>query len=109
MWGGRFTVSGIDIAVLAARAALTAAYPLLVQEYTDAKTIVRVVMSGGESHYYNRLPTGEDVDLTRDQFDRFKTVGSPEERTREHLLSNDDTARRYQLLRQRLTRLWFGK
>jgi hypothetical protein len=79
---------------------------LLVAQYTKATTIMRVVMGDGQSHYYNRLPDGEDVDLTRDQFNDFSPVGQPEVRTREYLLSNDDTRSRYELLRRRLGGLW---
>lgn len=80
---------------------------LLVAEYTDATTILRVEIEGG-SHYYNATPDGAEVDITRDQFDEYRPLGPAEERTVEYLLSNDGTRRRYEHLRQRLGELWWG-
>jgi hypothetical protein len=56
----------------------------------------------GISHYWNKLPTGEQIDLTRDQFATFRIDGPPEERSREYVLSNLDTLCRYELLKSRL-------
>ena len=81
---------------------------LLVQEYTDATTILRVQLPDGGSHYYNALPDGTEVDLTRDQFDTYEPVGAAEERTREYLLSNAGTRQRWDTLRNRLGEHWFG-
>lgn len=53
---------------------------------------------GGVSHYWNRLPDGEEVDLTRAQFPDNSIVEETRERDREHLLSSGSTFRRYQLL-----------
>lgn len=58
---------------------------------------------GGESHYYNRLPDGSIVDLTRDQF----PVWAPGEvvvRERSYLEGNAKTMARYRLLLERLER-----
>lgn len=51
------------------------------------------------SHYYNKLPDGKIVDLTREQFGHIKTEEVPETRTREFVLSFPDTNSRYQKLR----------
>ena len=56
----------------------------------------------GVSHYWNRLPSGVEVDLTREQFgDRPLQVGPIEVRRRDYVLSFDATQRRYKLLQQR--------
>lgn len=52
-------------------------------------------MSTTGSHYYNNID-GEDVDLTIAQFnDQRPNYQNGEERTREYLLSNEDTKKRY--------------
>lgn len=57
----------------------------------------------GISHYWNRLPSGETVDLTRHQFVNGGSIESETElRTREYVLSFPDTRERYELLRKRL-------
>lgn len=59
--------------------------------------IMRCMASTG-SHYYN-LIDGEIVDLTASQFgDEVPQYELGEERTKEYLLSNDNTLRRYELL-----------
>jgi hypothetical protein len=54
------------------------------------------------SHYWNRLPDGSEVDLTRQQFPEDAMYGSTVVRDREYVLSFPDTVRRYWLLRRRL-------
>jgi hypothetical protein len=54
------------------------------------------------SHYWNRLPDGAEIDLTRRQFREDATYGAGEVRDREYVLSFPDTANRYWLLRRRL-------
>lgn len=49
------------------------------------------------SHYYN-LINNEIVDLTVSQFNTLPNYEAGEERTREYLLSNEDTKKRYKLL-----------
>lgn len=68
---------------------------LLVQDLFGGE-ICRVVV-GSESHYFN-LVSGQEVDLTRDQF----PLWMPSERatrSRKDLLENESSARRYLLLR----------
>lgn len=61
-------------------------------------------MVGSESHYWNQLPDGTEVDLTREQFDDFSPQ-SIEHRSREYVLSYPDTVERYQRLRARFETL----
>jgi hypothetical protein len=82
---------------------------LLVAEYTDATTILRVVMPDGQSHYYNAMPDGTEVDLTRDQFDEFNPAAPAEVRTAEYLTSSEKTRERWETLRNRLGQYWFGQ
>ncbi len=54
------------------------------------------------SHYINRLPDGEEIDFTIEQFQGRPLALLPaEERTRERILSYPDTARRYEILKSR--------
>jgi hypothetical protein len=59
-------------------------------------------MVGNISHYWNELPGGEEVDLTRQQFGAKAEVGRGELRSRDYVLGFPDTAHRYRLLRERL-------
>lgn len=62
--------------------------------------ILRAVVRDG-SHYWNRLPDGTEIDLTRDQFALFR----PDDvrvRTREEVLASPDTALRYKILASRV-------
>lgn len=56
---------------------------------------------GGSSHYWNRLPDGDDVDLTRSQFQMFEPADVAVA-SRDYILSFPETKRRYLLLRRRL-------
>ena len=53
------------------------------------------------SHYYN-LINDEIVDLTVSQFSTLPNYETGIERTREYLLSNEDTKKRYKLLLERV-------
>ena len=72
---------------------------LVVQDYCGG-LLVRAVV-GGQSHYWNRLPDGHVVDLTRDQFASFKPTNR-ELRSRDYVLSFPATAARYLLLANRV-------
>ncbi|MBI2037134.1 MAG: hypothetical protein HYT14_02125 [Candidatus Liptonbacteria bacterium] len=56
------------------------------------------------SHYWNRLPSGREADLTERQFHPSQKayITPGESRTREYVLSNVETARRYALLKARV-------
>lgn len=56
----------------------------------------------GVSHYFNLLPNGSSVDLTRDQFPVTTQFALAKVRDRDYVLSHPDTARRYALLRELL-------
>ena len=57
----------------------------------------------GVSHYFNLLPDGTTVDLTRDQFPVTTRYTTAEVRSRDYVTSHPETARRYHLLKQRVT------
>ena len=70
---------------------------LVVQDFFGGDLLQSTVQ--GVSHYWNRLPDGTEVDLTRDQFDRFLLDRDPSVRDRTYVLSFPKTAMRYQRLR----------
>lgn len=79
----------------------------IVQDYFDGKLlrIEAFVVGKSEtiSHYYNELPDGTIIDLTRKQFPKGTMYSPPQERSREYVLDPKFTTRkRYQLLRRRL-------
>jgi len=54
-----------------------------------------------KSHFWNRLPSGEEYDFTSEQYPDISFQQLPvEERTRERVLSHPDTVRRYELLKK---------
>lgn len=76
---------------------------LIVNDFFGGK-IMRCMTSTG-SHYYN-LIDDEIVDLTSEQFTGEKIeYDDREERTREYLLSNDDTKNRYIRLNNNLKKV----
>ena len=68
---------------------------LIVNDFFGGK-IMRCMCESG-SHYYN-LINNNIVDLTSSQFTELPYYDKGEERTREYLLSNNDTRERYLLL-----------
>ncbi|HXV27308.1 MAG TPA: hypothetical protein VD862_04800 [Candidatus Paceibacterota bacterium] len=83
---------------------------LLVQELFDGQLLrVKILPSGrfpkGGWHWYNRLPDGSTVDLTREQFgQRAPRFSEPSVRYRGSVLRIAALARRYALLRSRVRR-----
>jgi hypothetical protein len=69
---------------------------LVVHGYLGGE-LLRAVLHG-KSHYWNRLPSGEIVDLTIEQFGRSLPLDSGEPRTQEYVMSFPATVRRYWLL-----------
>lgn len=59
----------------------------------------------GVSHYFNLLPDGTTVDLTRDQFPVTTRYTKAEVRTRDYVTSHPETVRRYHLLERSLSDL----
>jgi hypothetical protein len=74
---------------------------LVVQDWLGGDLLRAPYCDGDEkgSHYWNRLPSGEEVDITRDQF-KSPLFGSAEVRTRDYLLSNVNTRARYIALKE---------
>lgn len=72
---------------------------LVVQDYLGGELLRAEVE--GVSHYWNRLPDGTEIDLTRDQFTRF-SPSQIETRSRDYVLSFPGTAHRYRLLGDRI-------
>jgi hypothetical protein len=74
---------------------------LLIQESFGG--ILLVSMVGGIQHYWNRLPNGREIDLTRQQFGvNVSPDCPPESASREYVLSFPDTRRRYDMIRRRV-------
>lgn len=79
---------------------------LVVQDYLGGE-LLRAMNPEGQSgsklvsHYWNRLPGGREVDLTRGQFWIWEP-GEVVVRDRAYVLSNESTQLRYDRLRQRV-------
>lgn len=73
---------------------------LIVQDWRGGDLLRAIV--NGESHYWNRLPSGVEMDLTRAQFDLPLDIGEVVIRDREYVLGNAETAHRYETLKQNL-------
>lgn len=78
---------------------------LVVQDLVGGE-LMRAVVGEYGSHYYNRLPSGQEVDLTREQFPvgTFIPPGKPADR--QTVLTSDRavaarTKERYELLKRR--------
>jgi hypothetical protein len=67
---------------------------LVVQDYFGGELLRAEV--AGVSHYWNQLGD-RTVDLTREQFAEFNP-SPPDRRTRQYVLSNEDSQRRYRRL-----------
>jgi hypothetical protein len=75
---------------------------LLIQE-SEGGELIRAEVDG-TSHYWNRLPSGIEVDLTREQFgDRQIRVGPIQVQSRDYVMSFPETRRRYEQLLGRLS------
>jgi len=73
---------------------------LVVQDYFGGELLRARV--DGISHYWNRLPAGLEVDLTRKQFGSNPHVPTGELKSREFVLSFPETVDRYLSLRRAL-------
>jgi hypothetical protein len=75
---------------------------MIVQDFMGGDILRR--QAGNLSHYWNRLPNGEVVDLTFAQFEASpRWDGEIEIADRPTLLQNFDTRRRYLLLKKRVS------
>ena len=69
---------------------------LVIQDYFGG-TLLRGEV-GQISHYWNVLPSGKELDLTRSQFGVDASVACVEPRTRDYVTSYAETETRYQRL-----------
>ncbi len=74
---------------------------LVVQDDLGGQLLRASTPSG--SHYWNLLPDGTEVDLTREQFGGNFEPGNIEVRDRGYVLSFGATRHRYELLRRRIS------
>lgn len=72
----------------------------LIVQYGYGGTLRRAIVNG-ESHYWNEID-GVTVDLTRSQFNEPLLAGDSVERERDYVLSFPDTAKRYEILLDRV-------
>src|SRR5262249_931840 len=115
----RATLADLKVALKGAWSAATSADPanwsernpawgqcavtaLVIQDYLGGE--LRRGEVGGMSHYWNVLPCGEEIALTRHQFDAGITLTGEAGRTRAYVLSYPATARRYERLRDAVGR-----
>lgn len=78
---------------------------LVVQDFLGGD-LLRCEMSDGDSHYWNRLPDGTELDLTSEQFkkiDAHPLLETTEIRTRQYVLSFPKTMLRYGILLKRVS------
>jgi len=74
---------------------------LIVQDELGGELLRALLYDSKTSHYWNKLPSEEEVDLTRKQFKIFQMSTWPIIRDREYVLSFPDTKKRYELLRKK--------
>lgn len=81
---------------------------ILVQDYFGGK-LLRVSLEDSKefgylhSHYWNKIESGQEIDLTKSQFLGLElNFLDIQERSKEKILSNSDTLRRYNLLKSRI-------
>lgn len=71
---------------------------LVIQDYFGGK-LLRAAIDKLGSHYWNQLPDGSEIDLTKSQFPKDIIISTGEIRDRKYVLSYPDTRKRYTLLR----------
>ena len=84
---------------------------LVVQDYCGGD-LMRCPLSDGDSHYWNRLPNGDEIDLTFQQFaytHQIDVEGETIVIDREYVLSFPDTLKRYEILKYRVEEVLFGQ
>ena len=64
---------------------------------------------GPISHYWNLLPSGGEIDLTRGQFGSEDLTLSGEPRSREYVVSFPDTVQRYETLKARVDAIFASR
>lgn len=91
---------GISILVWITRASLTGTHNSSMSYWTGRT--YPLLQVNGVSHYWNQLPDGKVVDLTRDQFEIPLVEEETVVREREYVLSVPVTVERYELLKTRI-------
>lgn len=69
--------------------------------------LLRCEMTNGNSHYWNRLPDGTELDLSKEQFEFIQAQPKRETvviRERQYVLSFPNTIHRYGILLQNLAK-----
>jgi hypothetical protein len=69
---------------------------LVVQDYFGGELVRGHTEEG--THYWNRLPNGQEIDLTAEQFDTDPGISNVEFRSRAYVLSYPATSARYRRL-----------
>ena len=80
---------------------------LIVQDHFGGD-MLRCLMTNSDSHYWNRLPNGTEIDLTLNQFDFIAAKPLKNDyvvRPRKYVLSFPNTVIGYELLKARLNTL----
>jgi hypothetical protein len=72
---------------------------LVVQDSFGGEIIRCDVVGDNDSHFYNKLPSGEIVDVTKSQFKIDVLFKNERVADRSNLLSHPETAERYELLK----------
>jgi hypothetical protein len=76
---------------------------LIVQDVFGGKLLTAPIQ--GQEHYWNLLEGNFEIDLTRIQFEgKAHPTRPPIEVSRDEILANPDTLRRYELLRSAVLR-----
>ena len=77
---------------------------LVVQDYFGGD-LLRCPLNDGDSHYWNKIADGNEIDLTFEQFSytrQFDEEGKTIVRERDYVLSYPDTLKRYEILAKRV-------
>jgi hypothetical protein len=83
---------------------------LIVQDYFGGD-LMRCKLNDDDSHYWNRISDGNEIDLTFEQFAYTgqTDVGETVIRSRDYVLSFPDTLKRYEILKYRIEEFLFGQ
>ena len=73
---------------------------LVIQDYLAGDIIKCDVIGDEDSHFFNKLPDGEIVDLTRSQFAEGTKFENEKNAGREKILSHPGTQARYEILKK---------
>jgi hypothetical protein len=73
---------------------------LVIQDTLGGELLRSVI--NGVSHYWNRLPNGQEFDMTIQQFGMINSREETTVRGRDYVLSFPETAKRYQILKNKM-------